>query len=610
MPRIRTVYGDLPAKVPFDFTEVLAALAPRPVFANAPLHDAPDFEVSGVKDCFTAARPVYREVLAYAFLDRHLGRREGRVELERELAGHWPAVDEPREVPAAEAPAVGTGDFSLALWVKSDEIADRLPGDLLSRYDPRKRCGFHLTLKSNPGVTSSQANWRHLQFGIDDGRASGWSDCGRPGKAVLAFALAVHEGALYAGTCEPAKGESGRVYRYAGGQRWIDCGGPDRSNAVTALAAHQGSLFAGTGKYGLAGSRLKESENVERGGRVLRYEGGTRWADCGQLPRAEAVGGLVVLAGRLYATSLYRPAGFFRYEGGRRWTALPVPQGPDPQTKVAGPKRVVSLTVHDGHLYAGSYDGGHVYRFDGKGWTDCGRLGDNTQTYSFARHEGRLHVGTWPSGRVYRFEAVGKWVDVGRLGAELEVMGMLVHNGRLVAGTLPLAEVHSYEGGSTWKKLARLDHTPDVTYRRAWTIAEHDGQVFCSTLPSGKVFAFSAGQQAAWGHSLSSAWHHVAAVKSAERLTRSGPGEGGPGLHPLAGHRDSPGAVSRACSHRPTDSGLRHQPPPGRSRQDRCRVGADGHGRDAATVRRGARVIHRWSSLLSCPWQAAKARLL
>ena len=50
-------------------------------------------------------------------------------------------------------------------------------------------------------------------------------------------------------------------------------------------------------------------------------------------------------------------------------------------------------------------------------------------------------------------------------------------------------------------------------------MAEHDGEVFVSTLPSGKVFSFSAGQQATWGHSLSAAWHHVVAVKSGQRLT-------------------------------------------------------------------------------------------
>ena len=62
MPRIETRYGNDPAKIPFDFTEVLSALAPRPVFINAPLHDAPDFEVSGVRDCVDAALPVYKEV--------------------------------------------------------------------------------------------------------------------------------------------------------------------------------------------------------------------------------------------------------------------------------------------------------------------------------------------------------------------------------------------------------------------------------------------------------------------------------------------------------------------------------------------------------------------
>jgi acetyl esterase/lipase len=58
MPRIATVYGLKPERVPFDFPEVVAALAPRAFLAVAPLHDD-NFEVSGVKDCLAAARPVY-----------------------------------------------------------------------------------------------------------------------------------------------------------------------------------------------------------------------------------------------------------------------------------------------------------------------------------------------------------------------------------------------------------------------------------------------------------------------------------------------------------------------------------------------------------------------
>jgi hypothetical protein len=114
---------------------------------------------------------------------------------------------------------------------------------------------------------------------------------------------------------------------------------------------------------------------------------------------------------------------------------------------------------------------------------------------------------------------------VGRLGEELEVMGRMVHNGRLLAGTLPLGELHSYEGDTRWTKLARLDLTPDVKYRRVWTMAEHEGQVFASTLPSGKIFAYSAGHQAMWGHTLPVGWHHVAAIKSTDRLTLSVDGQ-------------------------------------------------------------------------------------
>ena len=186
----------------------------------------------------------------------------------------WEQVNQPQILPAKEAPQLGTGDFSISVWARA-EAADRLTGDLVSQYDSTKRRGFHLTLKSNPGVTSNVANWRHLQFGIDDDKPSAWRDCGRPGKALFAFAMATHEGSLYAGTCEPSAGESGHVYRYEVGHRWVDCGTLDGSNSVTALATHEGALYAGTGKYRVAGSHLPESPNTQLGGRVFRYEGGT-----------------------------------------------------------------------------------------------------------------------------------------------------------------------------------------------------------------------------------------------------------------------------------------------------------------------------------------------
>jgi dienelactone hydrolase len=58
MPRIATVYGLDPGRMPFDFSDVVAACAPRAFLASAPLRDD-NFEVSGVRDVLAAARPAY-----------------------------------------------------------------------------------------------------------------------------------------------------------------------------------------------------------------------------------------------------------------------------------------------------------------------------------------------------------------------------------------------------------------------------------------------------------------------------------------------------------------------------------------------------------------------
>jgi dienelactone hydrolase len=93
MPRLADYRGRL-ADIPFDFYELIAALAPRPVFVNAPLRDD-NFRQQSVDAILTAASGVYRlyhvpKVLqaaypdcehdfppevretAYRFLDQHL----------------------------------------------------------------------------------------------------------------------------------------------------------------------------------------------------------------------------------------------------------------------------------------------------------------------------------------------------------------------------------------------------------------------------------------------------------------------------------------------------------------------------------------------------------
>jgi acetyl esterase/lipase len=99
MPRLRDAYALDPDRVPFDFYELVAALAPRAFFSNSPLHDG-NFDYRGVEKAAPGARRVYElyghpERLrvtypdadhdfpepvrgeAYQFLDRHL-REAGR----------------------------------------------------------------------------------------------------------------------------------------------------------------------------------------------------------------------------------------------------------------------------------------------------------------------------------------------------------------------------------------------------------------------------------------------------------------------------------------------------------------------------------------------------
>lgn len=420
------------------------------------------------------------------------------------------------EVPPSPGLALGRGDFTLATWVHTEESLDDVLGDLVSQYDPVARRGLNWCIKSGAGATNSQANERNVHFGIDAGTEPVWSDLGRPGNAVYVMAMAVHDGHLYVGTCEPGPGEVGHVYRYDGDSRWVDCGSPDGSNAVTSLATFDGRLYAGTGRYRLAGSALPASPNENLGGRVARYDGDGGWTDCGQLPDTEAVGGMVVFQGTLYASSLYRPAGFFRYQGGDAWERCPLPDDG---------RRVVALGVFNGYLYAGSYDSCSVARFDGASWESFPDLEDSGQTYSFEVHQGELYVGTWPNGRVFRLDRGERWVDAGRLGEELEVMGMAVHNGKLYGGTLPLAEVYRLDldldlgdDGPRWTRTDQLDRTPDVQYRRAWSMAIAEGRLFCGTLPSGRVFALEAGQSVTLDRPLPPGWRHLAAVREGGRL--------------------------------------------------------------------------------------------
>lgn len=410
-------------------------------------------------------------------------------------------------IPAAQAPKLGTSDFSISAWLHTDDVLDDVPGDIVSQYDPAERRGFHLSLVNAAGVTSSQAMYRQLQFGIDNAQSeAAWTDHGRLGNAVLIWSLTVHDGQLFASTCVAEPDGAGHVYRFDGSD-WHDCGAVDKANSVSAMAEYNGDLYVASCKYRLRGSALAESENPNAGGKIFKYVADGQWEACGELPNTEAVNALVVYKGQLYAGSLYAPAGFFRYDGGTNWTSLETPG-----------KRVESMTVFNGDLYATGYDEGAIYRFNGEKWQHLGVLPEATQTYGFSVHEGSLYVSEWPHAHVFRLGPNDEWQFAGRMGEELESMPLMVYNGKMYGGTLPTAEVYRYDGGEAWTKVARLDHTPDVKYRRVWSMAVFQGRLFAGVLPSGHVHSIRIGQQVTYDRALSAGWHHVAAARDGRQL--------------------------------------------------------------------------------------------
>ena len=453
------------------------------------------------------------------------------------LVGHWPLIKDARDasgtenhgraaavefgepgatfdgrtsrVDVADGPSLdlGKSDFSISLRLETRAELDDVLGDLIGKYDPKMRRGFQLSILHHAGVTGSQANYRNLHFGIDNGRQEAeWRDEGRPGQAIFIHCLAVHEGALYAGTVEGwTNKDPGHVFRYDGTGGWEDLGSPWKSNGVTAMASYNGQLYVGVSRVLLHYSGLAPTIAHHIGGKVFRYDNG-KWVDLGQLLGVDGINGMAVFKGKLYVTGFYQPA-MFRYDG-KEWTSLGSPEGMRPE----------ALCVYNGAIYATGYDEGAVYRFDGETWSRAGRLGDSTQVYGLAIHEGKLYAGTWPNGTVYRLERGDEWSSTGRLGTAEEVMGPNVYNGKLYAGTLPMAEIFRFDGDDRWASVGRVDFTPDVMYRRAWSMAVFGGRLFSGTLPSGHVRSFEAGKNVTYDRELPPGRRHIAAVKERNRL--------------------------------------------------------------------------------------------
>ncbi len=419
--------------------------------------------------------------------------------------------------------AFGHDELTLSLWIETDGKQLDVVGDLLSKFDTVRRKGLQLSVVTNSGVTSTAlANSCNLHFGIDAGQIdAGWIDHGQLGNAAFVKSMTVHDGLLYAGTFEPAADQQGHLWRYDGGRRWTDLGNPVGCNAISSVTPFDGALYCGMGRYNPAGSAFGPIRNRTPGGQVYRVEPDGQWSYCGHpgaegatpedLPvegyatgKADEVVALSVFRGELYCVSNHR-CGVFKYAGETSW----LPVGLESH-------RIMTLSVYRNRLYA-LINGGPIFRYEGgMEWTSCGHPDRSEQTYSGAIGHGELYVGTWPEGEVLRYGGGSNWHVVGRVGYEREVMGMVSYNGKLYLGTLPMANVWRMDN-DRFTYTGTLDLTPAVL-RRVWSMAVFQGRLFAGTMPSGHVHSIEAGKVVSWDHRLPGGWHHIAAVREADRL--------------------------------------------------------------------------------------------
>jgi hypothetical protein len=462
------------------------------------------------------------------------------------------------EVPWNDSLRLGKGDFTLSAWVHTEKIVDDTLGDVVSLYDPKRRNGVTLNLKSSSGGYQSSGDDRHVYFGIDNDRLAPWQDCGRPSATsnYIANSLTVFNGHLYAANID-ARDEAdwGHVFRYAGGEKWGDCGrvGRRRTTGVMGLIVHQGRLYAGTSTY----DWTRVFSGRYDPARVYRYEGGTDWTDCGEPGGAMLrINCMASFGGRLYVGGdrglpppgelqwTGRPYRVYVYEGGTSWRVA----GSLPAER---PKNCYphAMAVHDGKLYVGYPN---VYAFDGVAWQFAGLpIGDtpvelkpSLQVHALEVYRGRLLAGMWPEARVVEYLGGEQWADRGRLGDGTEINALTVYNGQLYAGAIPRGEVSRYDGEGHWTSLRKFysppgwDPGPAVAPVRAeinnWTrvtsLTVYQGRLFASLgsckscvddAPAdvrGKVFSVQAGQCISYDDDLGPGWKHLVAMRAGNKL--------------------------------------------------------------------------------------------
>jgi hypothetical protein len=218
-----------------------------------------------------------------------------------------------------------------------------------------------------------------------------WIDCGVPGsedavpestftegyetgKADKTTGLTVFQGQLFA-TSFHRRG----AYVYQGGKNWKYIGPNERLMSFT---VYRDRLYA-----------------LVNGGPVLRYEG-EEWTYCGTPGASDQTYAAATYKGDLLVGT-WPGCEVLRYAGGENWTSY---------GRVGYEMEVMALALYNSKIYLGTLPMANAWRLDDNDYTYLGNLDNSPEVFlrrvwSMAVHDGKLFAGTLPSGHVLSFEA-------------------------------------------------------------------------------------------------------------------------------------------------------------------------------------------------------------
>ncbi|MFH2203171.1 MAG: SBBP repeat-containing protein, partial [Elusimicrobiota bacterium] len=241
------------------------------------------------------------------------------------------------------------------------------------------------------------------------------------------YALAAHDGKLYAGTYVSAG--TGAVYEFDGGSWSLSAEFPGETT-VASLASYNGMLYAGT----------------RQGAKIFAFDGST-WTLSADIAGNSGVISMAEYRGRLYAGT---DAGGQVYVFDASTWSLSV-------DFAATGVYVRDLVVYDGKLYAGTShvsgqaSFGKVFAFDGAGWSelfDVSSVGE-TVVQDLAVYRGRLYAATSvlgspdpDQGKVLVYDGA-QWHESGGFPDDDVMNALGVYEGRLFAGSANTgAQIH------------------------------------------------------------------------------------------------------------------------------------------------------------------------